>query len=264
MNDVSVNGVWLSTLNILLVSRELPPLPDTEENTVKLAGRNGVKNFGSTYAARPLGLGLFIMGDDYYGAVANLARVFDVKDGPSIVIFDDIPQKRFIAEYRGSIAFDPSTGNRKIDVPMKMDDPWIESIQDTELREYGEGLSYGEGFFYISDSSFPITASGQTFTVKNEGSTLAYPLIRISGAFTNLSLSDGNQTLTIAGSTGVNDIVEIDSDLDKCSVRLNGVNAWSRSNGVFLVLKPGDTTFTVTGTNPNITIEIIYRYQYLF
>lgn len=93
MNDVSVNGVWLSTLDILLVSRDIPPLPETEENTVKLAGRDGVKNFGSTYAARPIGLGLFIMGDDYYGTVAKLASVFDVKNGPSIVIFDDIPEK---------------------------------------------------------------------------------------------------------------------------------------------------------------------------
>ncbi|WP_342422881.1 phage tail domain-containing protein [Paenibacillus sp. FSL E2-0178] len=264
MNDVSVNGVWLSTLNILLVSRDLPPLPDTEENTIKLAGRDGVKSFGSTYASRPLGLGLFIMGDDYYGTVANLARAFDVKNGPAIVIFDDIPQKRFIAEYRGSMAFDTSTGNRKIDVPMKMDDSWIESIQDTELREYGEGLSFGEGYFYISDSSFPITASGQTFTVNNEGSTLAYPLIRITGAFTNLSMSDGSQTLTITGSAGTNDVFELDSDLDKCSVQLNGVNAWSRSNGLFFVLKPGETTFSVTATSPNITVEVIYRYQYLY
>ncbi|OMD03485.1 phage tail domain-containing protein [Paenibacillus sp. FSL R5-0636] len=264
MNDVSVNGVWLSSLDIMLVSRDIPPLPETEENTIKLAGRDGVKNFGSTYAARPIGLGLFIMGDDYYGAVAMLASVFDVKNGPSIVIFDDIPEKRFVAEYRGSMAFDTSTGNRKIDIPMKMDDPWIESIQDTELREYGEGLSYGEGFFYISDSSFPITASGQTFTVNNLGSTEAYPLIRISGTFTNLSMSDGSQTLTITGSAGINDVFELDSDLDKCSVRLNGTNTYSRSNGVFFVLKPGVTTFTVTATSPNITVEVLYRYNYLF
>lgn len=264
MNDVSVNGVWLSTLNIQLVSRDLPPLPDTEENTIKLAGRDGVKSFGSTYAARPLGLGLFVMGDDYYGTVALLARVFDVKNGPAIVIFDDIPQKRFIAEYRGSMAFDTSTGNRKIDVPMKMDDSWIESIQDTEQHEYGEGLSFGEGYFYISDSLFPITVSGQAFTVNNEGSTQAYPLIRLSGSFTNLSLSDGSKTLIITGSAGANDVFEFDSDLDKCTVRLNGVNAYSRSNGVFFVLEPGETTFTVTATNPNITVEVIYRYQYLY
>lgn len=232
MNYVSINGVWLSTLNIQLVSRDQPPLPDTEENTMKLA--DGVKSFGSTYAARSLGLGLFVMGDDYYGTVALLARVLDVKKGPAIIIFDDIPQKRFIAEYRGSMAFDTSTGNRKIDVPMKMDDSWIESIQDTEQHEYGEGLSFGEGYFYIS------------------------------GSFTNLSLSDGIQTLIITGSAGTNDVFEFDSDLVKCTVRLNGVNAYSRSIGVFFVLEPGETTFTVTATSPNITAEVIYRYQYLY
>ncbi|KUP22417.1 phage tail domain-containing protein [Paenibacillus sp. DMB5] len=264
MNDVSVNGVWLSTLNIQLVSRDLPPLPETEENTVKIAGKDGVRNFGSTYAARPLGLGLFIMGDDYHGTVAKLASIFDVSYGPAEVIFDDIPDKRYIAEYRGSIAFDASTGNRKIDVPMKMDNPWVDSIQDTEQHEYGDGLSFGEGYFYISDSSFSISTSGQTVTVNNIGTKTAYPLLRITGAFTDLSISTGSQTFTFSGSIGGTDLLEIDCYPDKCKIRLNGDNAWSRSNGVFFELPPGETTFTVSATAPAFTLEVIYRYKYLY
>ena len=264
MNDVSVNGVWLSTLDILLVSREIPALPDTEENTIKLAGRDGVKNFGSTYAARPIGLGLFIMGDDYDGTVAKLAAVFNIRRGPLVIIFDDRPDKRYIAEYRGSISFDTSTGNRLVSVPLKMDDPWVESVQDTEQHEYGDGLSFGEGYFYISDSSFPITASGQTVTIENIGTDTAFPLLRITGAFTNLSISDSTQTFTFSGSTDADDVLEVDCDPDKCKVRLNGVNAWSRSNGVFFELPPGETTFTVSATAPAFTLEIVYRYKYLF
>lgn len=264
MNDVSVNGVWLSTLDIQLVSRDLPPLPDTEENTTKIAGRDGVRSFGSTYAARPLGLGLFIMGDDYDSAVARLASVFHVRRGPLEIIFDDRPDKRYLAEYRGSISFDTSTGNRLINVPLKMDDPWVDSVQDTEQREYGEGLSFGEGYFYISDSSFPITASGQSLTVNNIGTKTAYPLLRITGAFTNLSITDSRETFTFSGSTSANDVLEMDCDPDKCKVRLNGVNAWSRSNGVFFELPPGETTFTVSAAALNIILEVIYRYKYLF
>ncbi|QSF42654.1 phage tail domain-containing protein [Paenibacillus tianjinensis] len=264
MNDVSVNGVWLSTLDILLVSREIPALPDTEENTVKIAGRDGVKNFGSTYAARTIGLGLFIMGDDYDGTVAKLAALFNIRRGPLVIIFDDRPDKRYIAEYRGSMSFDTSTGNRLISVPLKMDDPWVESVQNTEQHEYGAGLSFGEGYFYISDSSFPIIASGQTVTVDNIGSETAYPLIRITGSFTDLSISDSTHSFTFSGSIGANDVLEIDCDPDKCTVRLNGANAYSRSNGVFFELPPGATTFTINATSPSFTLEIIYRYKYLF
>ncbi|MNO47373.1 Phage tail protein [compost metagenome] len=263
MNDVSVNGVWLSTLNIMLVSRDIPPLPETEENTVKLAGRDGVKNFGSTYAARPIGLGLFIMGDDYYGTVAKLASVFDIKNGPSIVIFDDIPEKRLVAEYRGSMAFDTSTGNRKIDIPMKMDDPWVESVQDTTVREYGQGLKYGQGYYY-SDYATLISGSGQSIIVRNEGSAPAYPMIRIRGAFTNLNLSDGVSTLILSGTSSVSDVWEINCDPDACTIRLNGQNAFSRSNGVFFELRPGSILFTATGSSLSFNLAFVFRYKYLY
>ncbi|MDT3426063.1 phage-related protein [Paenibacillus forsythiae] len=262
--DVSVNGQWLSEIGVQLVSREIPALPEAEENAVKLAGRDGQLNFGSTYAARTLSLGLFIMGDDYDGVVGKLAGIFNVRRSPLIILFSDRPGKRYVAEYRGSISFDTSTGNRLINVPLKMDDPFPESQHSTELREYGEGLEYDQGYFYISDSYFEITASGQTATVNNEGSDVAYPLIRITGAFTDLALSDGEQTFTFSGSVGSSDVLEIDCDLSKCRVRLNGENAFSRSNGVFFSLERGETTFTVMAGSPNFTLEIIYRYKYLF
>lgn len=262
--DVSVNGQWLSEIGAQLVSRDIPMLPETEENAIKLAGRDGQLNFGSTYAARLLSLGLFVMGDDYDGVVGKLANIFNVRRGPLFIVFSDRQDKRYMAEYRGSISFDTSTGNRLVNVPLKMDDPFPESRQTTELREYGEGLEYDQGYFYISDSQFSITASGQTATVNNEGSDVAYPLIRITGAFIDLSLSDGDQTFTFSGSIGTNDVLEIDCDPSKCKVRLNGENAFSRSNGVFFAFEPGETTITVTATNPNFALEIIYRYKYLF
>ncbi|QWU17397.1 Phage-related protein [Paenibacillus sophorae] len=262
--DVSINGQWLSEIGAQLVSRDIPMLPETEENAVKLAGRDGQLNFGSTYGARPIGLGLFVMGDDYDGVVGKLASIINIRRGTLVIVFSDRMDKRYMAEYRGFISFDTSTGNRLINVPLKMDDPFPESRQTTELREYGEGLEYGQGYFYISDSYFTITASGQTVTVNNDGSDVAYPLIRITGAFTDLSLSDGDQAFTFSGSIGGNDVLEIDCNPSKCRVRLNGQNAFSRSNGVFFALAPGETTFTVSATSPSFTLEIIYRYKYLF
>lgn len=40
--DVAVNGVWLSQYGASLHERWLPVLPETDDNTVKLAGMDGV------------------------------------------------------------------------------------------------------------------------------------------------------------------------------------------------------------------------------
>jgi phage-related protein len=144
-----------------------------------------------------------------------------------------------------------------------MNDPWPTSAQDTELHEYGDGLSFGDGYFY-TDHSFAITASGQTFTVNNAGSNDVGPLIRITGAFTNLSLSDGVDTVTLTGMTDADDVIEIDCAADKQTVTKNGVNAYAMSNRVFPTLLPGNTLFTVTGASINVTIAFVYRYKYLY
>lgn len=166
MNDVSVNGVWLSTLDIMLVSRDIPPLPETEENTIKLAGRDGVKSFGSTYGARPISLGLFVMGVDYDRTVARLASVFNVRRGPLVIIFDDRPDKRYVAEYRGSMSFDTSTGNRLINVPLKMDNPFPESEEK------------------ILETT--ITHSPEVFFVSSDGDEKSEPVITLTNIGGNI------------------------------------------------------------------------------
>lgn len=264
INDVNVNGTWLSTVGAALYERRLPVLPETEDNTVKIAGKDGVVDFGFDYGPRTLGLTFEITSStaDYPATVAALARLFNSKRGPLSLEFADMPDKKYRCVYAGNLALG-ATGSRLIDVNLRMNDPWPTSAQDTELREYGEGLTFGEGYFY-TDHSFAITASGQTFTVNNAGSNEVGPLIRITGAFTNLSLSDGFDTLTLTGSNGPGDVIEIDCATDKQTVRKNGVNAYGMSNGVFPLLLPGDTTFTVTGAAVNVRIEVIFRYKYLY
>lgn len=262
--DVNVNGIWLSTVGAALYERRLPVLPDTEDNTLKLAGRDGVLDYGFDYGARPLGLTFEITSSaaDYHVTVATLARTFNSRRGPLLLEFADMPDKKYRCVYAGTLQLG-ATGSRLIDVNLRMNDPWPESAQTTELHEYGEGLTFGDGYFY-TDHSVAINASGQRFTVNNAGSNDVYPLIRISGAFTNLSLSDGYETLTLTGSTGANDVIEIDCATGKQTVKRNGANAYGMSNRVFPMIQPGDTEFTVTGAAVNVRIEFVFRYKYLY
>lgn len=163
--DVSVNGQWLSEIGAQLVSRDMPMLPETEENTVKLAGRDGQLNFGGTYAARVITLGLFVMGDDYDAAMTRMASIFNIRRGTLVLVFSDRPGRRYLAEYRGSISFDSSTGNRIVNIPLKMDDPFPESDER------------------VSETT--ITTSPGTVTVTSDGAELAKPVIVLTNTGSN-------------------------------------------------------------------------------
>ncbi|GGH17353.1 phage tail domain-containing protein [Paenibacillus segetis] len=124
--DVSVNGEWTSTIGATLVERNIPGLPEAQENIVEVADRDGALDFGSTYAPRPIGLGFFITGD-YDTTVSLLMRMFNTRRGLLDLVFSDRPGKHYFAEYRGSMSWDSSTGNRVIEIPLKMYDPFPES-----------------------------------------------------------------------------------------------------------------------------------------
>ncbi|WP_074114141.1 distal tail protein Dit [Paenibacillus sp. P46E] len=268
MVEATADGVSFRSVGLGLVKHNIPVLPPTKDNSLEIAGADGEVDFGSTYGPRVFDLECVLIADDptldYHRRVAKMAALFNVKKGDIPFTFSDLPNKRYMGRYAGTMPIDKIIFDGNVTLPIKMHNPWPDSLQDTELREYGEGLEYGQGYFYAGTSYFEIISSGQKVIVENEGSEIGYPLIRITGAFTDLSMSDGKQILTFSGGTISSDVLEIDCDLKKCRVRLNGVNAYSRSNGVFFELNPGETEFTVNATAPNFTIEFIYHYKYLY
>lgn len=268
MVEVTADGVSFRSIGLGLVKHNIPVLPPTEDNSLKLAGADGEVDFGSTYGPRVFDLECIVMADDptldYHRRVALMAALFNAKKGDIPFIFSDLPNKKYMGRYAGSLPIEKIIFDGNVTLPIKMHNPFPESLQDTKLREYGQGLEFGQGYFYTQASHFAINSSGQTVVVENEGSEFGYPLIRITGSFTNLSLTDGSRTMTFSGSVASGDVLEIDCNLRKCTVRLNGVNAYSRSNKVFFELNPGETKFTVNAINPNFIIEFIYRFKYLY
>lgn len=128
--DVSINGEWASDIGAVLVQRNIPGLPEAKENTVEIAERDGAYDFGSTYSPRPIGLGFFITGD-YDTTVSLLMRMFNIKRGVLDIVFSDRPDKHYFAEYRGTMSFDSSAGNRVIEIPLKMNEkPFPESKEN--------------------------------------------------------------------------------------------------------------------------------------
>ncbi|WP_138756542.1 phage tail domain-containing protein [Paenibacillus sinopodophylli] len=255
-----------SSLGLGLKRRDIPVLPETREYNQTIAGMDGEIDFGVEYGPRVIEHDCVLMADnpttDYHAKLARIAQIFNARNGDIILTYSDLPDRRYIARYAGTMNIEKIIFDGNLSIPMKMYNPFPESLRDTALKEYGQGLEYGQGYEY-SAYSVLVTSSGQSFQIDNQGTTEAFPLVRFTGTCTNLSLSDGQQTFTFGG-VMANAVLSVDCSLRKKTVKLNTLNAFSQSNGVFFVLKPGITNFTLTGINPNISIEFIFRHQYLY
>lgn len=173
--DVSVNGEWISEITgTVLVRRTIPGLPEAIENTVEIADRDGAIDFGSTYGARPIGLAFFITGD-YDTTVSLLMRKFNTRRGQLDLVFSDRPGKHYFAQYRGTMSWDESTGNRVIEIPLKMYNPFPES--DERITE------------------LTITQSPQVISIESAGDERASPVITLTniGTTTMNSLKIQNE-----------------------------------------------------------------------
>jgi phage-related protein len=265
--EAKVDGITFSSLGLGLKNHNIPVLPDTKDYTLDIAGRDGSVDFGSVYGARPFSLECVLMADDpttdYQVKVAALAVIFNAKRGDQAFTFDDRPGIRYIGRYSGTMPIEKLIFDGNVSIPIKMNDPFPESLQDTSAKEYGQGLEYGQSLEY-STHSVQVTSSSQAIPIQNDGNVEATPFIRITGAFTNLSLSDGFNNLILTDTAISSDVYEIDCNFDKFTVKKNGLNAYAKSNGVFFLLKPGLTTFISNSTNPNFKIEFVFRHKYLY
>ncbi|GGF72863.1 hypothetical protein GCM10010912_17570 [Paenibacillus albidus] len=263
----TADGVSFASIGLGLKSHNIPVLPPTKDYFLELADRDGALDFGSTYGPRTFNLECVVMADDttldYQRRVALVAALFNIRKGDIVFTFGDLVGKRFVGRYAGTMDITKLIFDGEVTIPIKMNDPWPESTQDTTVREYGQGLEYGQGYLY-SDYAVWIGSSGQSIVVRNEGSLPAYPIIRITGSFANLSLTDGVSTLTLSGTSSASDVWEINCDPGECTISLNGQNAYSRSNGVFFELQPGNITFTTSGNSLAFNLAFIFRYKYLY
>jgi phage-related protein len=267
MIEATVNGITFSSLGLGLKKHDIPVLPETKDYTVDIAGRDGSVDFGTVYGPRTFSLECVLMADDpttdYQAKVAALAVIFNAKKGDQAFIFGDRPGVRYVGRYSGTMPIEKIIFDGNVTIPIKMNNPFPESVQDTSAKEYGQGLEYGQGYEY-SAHSVQVISSSQAISIQNDGSLEVPPFIRITGKFTNLSLSDGFNNLILTDTTSSTDVYEIDCNFDKFTVKKNGLNAYAKSNGVFFLLKPGTTTFISNSTNPNFKLEFIFRHKYLY
>lgn len=165
--DVCVNGTWLSTVDAALQERRLPVLPEVEENTLKIAGTDGQIDFGSSYSSRLLELTLYITSSpaQFHATLARLARIFHGSRHEITVEFSDIPGRVYRAVNNGTLALDAQTGSRIVQVSLKANDPWPESLE--------------------SVTEVTITRSPEIVNMESSGSVRTPPILVLTNTGTN-------------------------------------------------------------------------------
>ncbi|WP_127580818.1 phage tail domain-containing protein [Paenibacillus koleovorans] len=264
-----INGVDTASVDLELVERYIPPLPNVEDQNVQIDGRDGEIDFGMVYGPRVIQLVFFLTEYtelDYYDKIAAAVEMFNPRIGELTVTFDDLPGRVYSARPIGTVPIDKGGTIRTLAIPLKMHQPFPESTDVSSGWEYGQGYSYGMGLRYGDEYSYTVSSSPDTFEIYHAGNVPIKPKFRITGHFTNLNLSDGRgNTLVLTRVNGPSDYIDI--NCEKGTVKLNNSqNIYSQSNGCFFVLPKGETTFTATASGTvNFTITFApFRHRYLF
>ncbi|MDK8182118.1 phage tail domain-containing protein [Paenibacillus sp. UMB4589-SE434] len=170
MIDAKVNGVSFKSLGLGLIRHDIPVLPPTKDYTIEIAGRDGELDFGVTYGPRTIELECVVMANDttidYHNKVAGIARVFNAKRGDQAFTFSDLPGKRYMARYSGTLPIEKILFDGRVTIPLKMVNPWPESDERvTELT---------------------ITHSPEVTSITSKGDVQAEPIIVLTNTGSNL------------------------------------------------------------------------------
>lgn len=171
MIDATADGKSFRSIGLGLKKHNIPVLPPTRDYSVEIAGRDGEFDFGSTYGPRVINLECVIMADDatidYHRRVAQVAALFNSKKGDIVLTFEDLPGRRYIGRYAGTMDIEKIIFDGELTIPFKM----------------------GHNPFPVSEEHLKetvITTSPQTVSIISSGDEKASPIIVLTNQGTNV------------------------------------------------------------------------------
>lgn len=275
----TLGGKSFASLGLLLLKVNIPLLPETRQVEEELPGLDGTLDMDTTYGPRIIELTFNLIGGqheaDYQYYLQEIARLFNTRAGVQPLILDRAPGKRWLVKYNGTLPVERIATVGTFTAPFKAFFPFSESVTDsaTPLR-IGQGYSIGQGLRLGGTAySFQLDGPSKAFAVRNNGTHDAKPVIRVTGAASNITIRNATtgEEMVWAGTMAAGDKLEIDCgryDPAKRyalpSIKKNGVNAYAQFAGIYLRLAPGDNNIVVLSSSPAATIEFLYRHTYLY
>lgn len=263
----NIDGKSFASLGLLLTKSDIPILPDVRRVEEEIPGRDGILDLETRFGARPIELTFELVEDfevDYQLRLSEIASIFNPISGEKILVLERMPAKQWRVKYNGTISVEKLATLGTFTAPFKAYNPFAESVvMASEPLDLGEGLTLGLGYELDGiETSFSVTASPTTFSVTNLGTYEVFPITTLEGTCDDITITNTTTGEQFSINTPISGTTIIDTDIE--SIRQNGLNIFHYFSGDFTKLVSGENSFTVTGTNVDLTITFDYRHVYLY
>ncbi|MNO28121.1 Phage tail protein [compost metagenome] len=258
----SLNGIRSEDLGIIFLrNSQRPILPQTNDRTLSIPGRNGAWDFGADLDTRSFTLECALIEDSAEALQTAVERIaaalVDVKGKPKPLelVFDTRPDRYFTVRYVGSLDIERLIRAGQFTLPLIAFDPFsyrIEPILDSDIPLDSDVRLDGENY------AFNITES-TTIQLDNVGTLSISPVITITGSFDTLNLACGDKLFTYT--EAVDGVLVIDGV--RLTVQVDGVNKLSKITGDFIDISPGANQIEVSGVNLNFQISFYIPAKFL-
>ena len=224
--------------------------------TASIPGKSGIADFGADFDYREINVSCSIPPKRTFAALVSvlddIALWLDPADGLKQLIFDDVPDRYFMARL-----------SEKADCERLL----IRSAGSFDLK-----FLCPDPFAYaVEDEEFSITTAGTHTVKRTKGNIVSHPVYRIKGVITSgvsncITITTNGSELKIANAAlAASETLVIDTDMMTAwvedadgSVLRNGLPYLSELN--FPSLEVGDNTITVEENNATFTsLEIQAR-----
>lgn len=252
----SVDLVGAAEYGAFCTAHSVPPIPNTRENTLELAGQVGEYDAGTEIARADITMQVgFYTPNGGRAGIKQMIRVFmswlNPRRGYRAITFNEDPNYYFMAKVTGSGGSDGATilpegrGGEcagVVDLTLKAADPhwysWVDDEQTVNLTH----------------------ASGDV-TLNNPGGVSSPPTIVVTAtAFvdTGFNITLNGQLLTFIGNVANGDTIIF--DCDAWTVTKNGANAISQWFGGFPWVPSGASDVSVDRNNLNVAVSFQPRW----
>lgn len=265
----TIGGVTFTSLGLIVLKTNIPLMPETRQVEEEIPGKDGSIDMETTFGPRVIEIDVQLTVTDgeqaYQIALQNIAKTFNPRKGVQSLILDRMTGKRWLVKYNGTIPIEKIAQIGVFTIPFKAFYPFAESVNvSTAPLTLDDGYVIGMGLRLDDTYTHTVNTSPKTVSVYHAGTYDVKPIIRITGAGTNISVTNDTtaEGLTWTGTLGAADVLEI--DCTKCTVTKNGVNAYSGFSGTFPKLTEGDNSITIAGTSLNCGVSFVFRHTYLY
>lgn len=270
---ITLDGKTDADLNLIVLAEgEDIFTPSTRDRSVNVPGRNGAYDFGADLGVLEFNIPMMLKGGatlaDTQKQIREIAKILLDQDGKPRTFelrWDYEPEKYYTVRYAGSLSLERILKMGKFVLPLVAYDPAAyatSTAYDEAPGQYDTGLQYDSGLMYENYSTFNWQYSKQYFGTYNYSYYKTPVKITIQGAVINPRITNQmtDETIYLPTLTAT-DTLEV--DMEKYTVKKNGLNALKDYRGSFFVLVSGDNSLLFDGGSPNATVIIEWKHKFL-